>query len=110
VIHFNCQDYAEPLEAPVSLLGDRLGCPRCGLDNVVSPACVVENNGEAQSGRHWVVERLLYPASVDGLVCIGLVWGVPLLVNLIKKRKPPALPVSIPKALPFPAYLWYRFS
>jgi len=84
MIHFSCQHCNELLEAPDSLLGEHLECPQCHYENVVSPSCVVENKSETLR-YPWVVERLLYPASVDGLVCIGLVWGVPLLVNLIRK-------------------------
>jgi len=92
MIHFKCQHCQEPLEAPDSLLGELLECPQCQLENVVSPSCVVENDaggagdGGAEPSRYpWVVERLLYPASVNGMVCIGLVWLVPLLANLINR-------------------------
>ena len=92
MIHFNCQHCQEPLEAPDSLLGEHLECPQCHFENVVSPSCVVENDagdaeddGSEQSRYPWIVERLLYPASVNGMVCISLVWLVPLLANLIQR-------------------------
>lgn len=92
MIHFNCQHCQEPLEAPDSLLGECLECPQCHLENVVSPSCVIENDTDhtehedSENSRYpWMVERLLYPASVSGMVCIGLVWLVPLLVDLVRR-------------------------
>lgn len=35
MIHWNCQQCGEALEAPESMAGDRLGCARCGMEQPV---------------------------------------------------------------------------